>query len=268
MKKRVFLCFMVLLVAKAQAQEEQTTMFPRLRLGIEAGLNLLFEGEINKPPQIRESQSYYLDEDYDFHCGFILPYQDFSVFYFGIKPEYSLNKRFTVSAGLRFSFYKAVLGSDRNYFLWRISEDDINTNYVKIKNITQKNYYVGVPLEIKFFPSGNDYPVRQYFILGTALNFLAASNSEAAFQNPAMEKYASEVLQQIKKPNIFYGLFYMGAGLKIGRMSNPFGVIEAHFPVTTYGNDKSDAFIKTAGVGFGLRATLFIPILKEHQLTY
>ena len=254
---------------QADRGDSVTYAIPRLRLGVEVGVNLLFEGGINKPPQIRESRSYYSDGDGDFHCGFVFPSQNFTIFNFGIKPEYMLNKRFMVSAGARFSFNKAVLNSDRDYFLWKISETETNTNYVKIKSITQKNYYVGVPLEIRFFPSGRDYPVRQYFIVGTALNFLAASNSEVAFQNIAMEKYASEVLSQIKEPNLFYGLFYVGAGLKIGKMDKPFGNIEAHFPIATYGNTESDAFTKMIGyAGFGFRATLYVPLLKEHQLIY
>ena len=270
-KYLIVLGVFMLFVPQIQADEGDTITFaiPRLRVGVEAGVNLLFEGGINKPSQIRESRSYYSDDDYDFHCGFVLPYQNFTIFYFGIKPEYMISKRFMVSVGARFSFNKAVLNSDRDYFLWKISETETNTNYVKINSINQKNYYVGVPLEMRYFVSGKDYVVRPYFVVGTALNFLVASNSNVEFQSPTMEKYASEVLSQINEPNFFYGLFYIGAGLKIGKMNYPFGNIEAHFPIATYGNTNSDTFVKMIGYrGLGFRMTLYIPLLKEHQLIY
>jgi hypothetical protein len=268
----------MLFVSQIQAQEEQeekrdeqkqiTITIPRLRLGIEAGVNLLF-GEVKKPEQIRESQSYYSDGDYDFHCGFVPQNHNFSFFYFGLKPEYMLSKRFTASVGVRFSFYTVTLHSDKDYFLWKISETETNTNYIKIKTISQRNYYLGVPLEIKYFPREKDYAVRQYFIVGTSLNFLVTSINKVVFPNPAMEKYSSEIMSQIGDPRFFQGIFYAGAGLKLGKMNNPFGYIEAHFPVVMYGNNKSKSLATTqTAPGFEFQATLQIPFFKEHQLTY
>ena len=84
-----------------------------------------------------------------------------------------------------------------------------------------------------------------------------------------MEKYSSEVVSQINEPNLFYGLFYVGTGFKLGKMDKPFGNIEVHFPIATYGNTKSNAFSVIEGVaGIAFRATLYIPIVKEHQLIY
>jgi hypothetical protein len=278
MKKRIIIFgFFILFISQIQAHRGDTitTTTPRWRVGIEAGVNLLFDAKINKPPQIRENQSYNYSDRYDttydndYYGGFVSNYQSPCIFYAGIKAEYTLSRRFAVSTGARFSYKKATLNSDKDYFLWRINENQTSTNYVRIKSITQRNYYLGVPLEIRFFPAEKDYTVRQYFILGTALNFLVASTNEVVFANPAMEKHSSEVLSQIKEPNLFYGLFYIGIGLKIGKMNHPFGNIEFHFPIATYGNTKSDAFSiieGTAGIAF--RTTLYIPIAKEHQLIY
>ena len=254
---------------QAHSGDTITILTPRLRVGVEAGVNLLFDAKVNKPPQIRENQSYYLDDDDHYYGGFVSNYQNPGLFYLGLKAEYTLSKRFAASAGMRFSYKKTTLDSDKDYFLWRVSENQASTNYVKIKSITQRNYYVGVPMEIRVFPHEKDYFVRHYFILGTALNFLAASQKDVEFVNPAMEKYSSEVVSQIKEPNLFYGLFYAGIGLKIGKMNNPFGNIEVHMPLVTYGNTKSDSFSKIEGsLGVAFRTTLYIPIVKEHQLIY
>ena len=271
MKKTVvILSFICLLLSQIRAQEQITVTMPRLRLGIEAGIDGLF-GERDKPAMIRENQSsyYYYDYDYDYYCGFIPDEQDFFVVYIGVKPEYSVSKRFAVAAGVRFSFSQANLNSDKDYFLWRINETGTSTNYIKIKDISQKNYYIGIPLELKFFPREKDYPVRHYFAVGGALNFLAASDNDVSFQNATMKKYDSEVSKQIGKPNSFYGNLYGGFGLKIGNTSHPFGHIEFHLPVCMFAKDKLNSFIKGSGVfGFGVQMTLQIPMFSKHQLVY
>jgi hypothetical protein len=265
-------CFVLLFVVHAQAQNEETVITPRLRLGVEAGVNTVF-GEANKLPMIRENHSSYYDGyDDDYYCGFIIPEgKQVNFFYLGLKPEYLVHKRVIVAVGVRFSFNKTVYDSDKDYFLWKISEseDGTNTNYLKIKDITQKNYYVGVPIEIKVFPRELDYFVRHYFIFGMALNFLATSTDEVSFKNPAMQKYASEITNQIGLPNSSSLCMYAGFGLKIGRTNHPFGNIQFHFPVLMFADDKPNSLVKTNNaLGFGIQTSLQIPLLKKHQLVY
>jgi len=279
----VILGCIMLFIAHTQAQEEQTQVqneqsqtektttieMPRFRLGIEVGVDFLF-GTINKPEQIRESQSYYYDGDYDFHCGFVADNRNFGFHYLGIKPEFLLHKKVAVTTGIRFSTNKITLNSDDKYFLWRISENETSTNYIKINSISQRNYYLGVPLEVRLFTAEKDYTVRQYFVVGTTLNFWLASNNDISFSNSAMEKYTSQLSENIGKPSFFQGVFYAGVGLKIGKMNHPCGRIEAHFPVIAYGNSKTKSFtnIINNSWGFGLQATLLIPIATGKKLTY
>jgi len=262
MKKiSIVLCFILLLGARVQAQNEETITMLRLRLGVEAGMECFF-GDVNKPAMIRESRSY------NYNYGY----------YFGLRPEYSLNRRFAVSAGLRYAFYNVTLYSGdhdvtlfsgEDYFLWKVSENGINTNYLTINNISQKKYYVGIPLEVKFFPCELDYFVRNYFVAGTVLNLLVTSTNDVTFQNAEMEKYASVVSAQMGKPNRFLGYIYAGVGLKIGRTNYPFGNIEIHFPIYTYGQNKSNSLTNMKDTfGIGIQATLQIPICRKRQLTY
>lgn len=272
MKKYVIiLCLILLSISTIQAQEEKeiTLSMPRFRLGIEAGMDVL-SGKINKPEQIRESQSYYSDGDNDYYGGFVSLNRDFAVPYLGLKMEYALHKRISVSAGLRFSFYKMTMKADRDYFLWRVYETQTSANYVKINHIGQQNYYAGVPLEIRFFPNEKDYFARVYILVGTSLNFLAASKNNVEFRTTAMEKYASEIMSHIEKPSIFQGNFYGGVGLKLGKMDKPFVNIEAHFPTLSYGIDNPKSFTNLTSnpMGGGIRVILYMPFLKEQQLIY
>ena len=272
MNRRIIItCFILLFVAQIQAQTEEVFNISRFSMGVEAGMDALFGGK-NKLPMIREnhSSSYYYDGDEEYHCGFILPSQTINSLYLGLKPEYVISKRFTVSTGIRFSFNKIVYDSDRDYFLWKISEstDENYTNYLKIRDITQKNYYIGIPMEIKFYPREIDAPARQYCKLGVALNFLATSTEDVSFQNPAMNNYTADVLNKIDRISGFHGCVYVGVGFKIGNTNYPFGNIEFHFPVGVFSKNGSNSLVNDEIAGLGFQAALQIPLFKKHQLTY
>ena len=273
MKRNIIIsCIIFLFVVHIQAQTEEIFAIPRLRLGVELGLNNLFV-KANKLPMIRENHSYYhYYDDYDYYGGFIPDGKNFTSCYLGVKPEYLVHKRVAVAAGVRFSFNKVVYDSDRDYFLWKLSEsaDGTQTNYVKIRNITQRNYYVSIPMEVKFFPREIDYPVRHYFVFGTAFNFRVTSNEEVSFKNSAMEKHESEVSDQIKGSSNFYGNLYLGFGIKIGKSTHPCGNIEFHAPLCVfYANDKPNSLVKMRdAIGSGLQLTFQLPLCKQHQLSY
>jgi hypothetical protein len=268
MKKFIILLMLfVLLIAKIQAQKEFIYEIPQLHLGIEFGVNPL-SGTLNPQANIRESHAFYLDSDVNYYGGYPHDTQ-LTSFSFGIKPEYLIKKRLALATGIRFHFCKPFLHSDRNYFLWKISETENSINYVKIKNISQKNYYLELPLEVRLFPREKDYMARHYFVFGMAFSFLIASSHEVQFQNPNMEKYASQVLEYIGPPNFFQGSAYAGVGLKLGKMNYPFGNIEIHFPNVTFGKAKLNSFTNTVGVvGIRFLTTLNIPVNRKQQLTY
>jgi len=270
MKKFTFVLFLILMFGfEVQAQKEKNVIeinIPRWRVGVEAGVDVPF-GSVNKPSQIRENRSYYPNNDYDYYCGLVLDRTLSHVFYFGAKAEYMLHKRWTVTSGLRLSINKSTLTSDRDYFLWKIEETETSANYIKIKNLSQSNYYLGLPIEFKFFPRQKDYSVRQYFIFGTSFNLLASSNNNIDFDNERMEKYSTDIKAQMGTPNVFFSTIYAGVGLKFGKMNHPFGSIEVIAPmIRISGNSKS--FVNMEPVGFSFRTILQIPVAKKKLLTY
>jgi len=256
-----------LLINHIQAQKEITYSIPQWRLGVEAGVQPLY-GSIAYQPNIRNNQSYYPDNDNDYYGGYV-PWKDLTSFSFGLKPEFQIKKRLALTTGIRFNFYNATIESDRNFFLWKLKETETSVDYVRIKYISRDCYSLEIPLEVRLFPREKDYVVRHYFIFGTAFNFLVASTTEIEFQNPKMEKYTSNVLNEMGQPNIFKGSVYAGFGLKFGKMNYPFGNIEIHFPVFTYGNGKKDSFTNTVNiVGLRILTTLNISVSKTHKLSY
>jgi len=269
MKKLLSILFLFVF-SLLNAQERKVYEYQRLRFGVEAGFENIFGSNV-KPDAIRESQSYYRYgsyHDYYYDCGFLYNEQVFMRYYFGVKSEYSLNHRFAVAAGLRFGFGGNSLTSDRDNFLWRVSNTETSSNYLRIKNITQNVYNIGIPLEFKIFTSKSDVIVRHYFKIGTVFNFALAQDVSVDFADKEMNKYLSEIKNQFERPNNFNGQFVLGMGLKIGRMSNPFGSIEMQVPVQYGNNTRLNSLFKTENqAGIGIQANIIIPAGKQ-KLNY
>ncbi|GHU68502.1 hypothetical protein FACS189413_05540 [Bacteroidia bacterium] len=270
--KKVILFLSIFSPIVAFAQVERTYEYERLRIGVEAGIEFL-DGTINKPAAVRENHSYYYDSYYAkdyYYGGYIDDYQTITRYYFGVKPEYSLNHRFTIASGVRFMYNHNNLISDREYFLWKVEETALTTNYARVKNVEQNNLYFGVPVEMKFFMSKKDLRVRPYVKAGASFNFLLSSSTTPYFVNGRMEqKYASDILNQLEKVDFLSTSIFASLGLKIGRMNHPFGTIEFQLPLLLFGQNTPSSFVKSSTVneGVALQISFYLPV-GEQKLSY
>jgi len=260
MNKRMFLLMGALLIFSHLLLAQEDNIIAKkpnlLHIGFEAGVGTIF-GDTDKPTMIRENQYHYY-YDYNYY-GSVFNFQESTLYYFGVKPEYTINKRFAVAAGLRLSISKSTLYSDRDYYLWKISETGINTHYVSIESIDQNNFFIGVPMEIRYFTRSRDSFVRHYFVFGASLMFLMASTNNVSFIFPDMNKYRNEINAQLDKPDFFQGYIHIGTGLKIGKSSRPHAYAEFFVPIMV-GGGKMNSFTQTYGAaGFGINVTLRIP---------
>jgi hypothetical protein len=232
-------------------------------MGVEAGVGF-FGGETVEFAGIRENRSYYYPSyarDY-YSCGYVDESPENTHYYFGIKPEYSLNSSITVSAGLRFVGSSSALESDRDYFLWKVAESDLTTNYVRVKSVKQNSFYLGIPIEMSVALLKRDLRVRPYFKAGVNLNFLIVENTTPYFENDAMNSYKDEILRDIGKNDLFAPVAFIGTGLKIGRMNRPFGTVEIRIPFVLKENAGFSSFVKSSA-GFEMQAAIYIPMGKQ-----
>ena len=267
MKKTILLIFSIFPLV-ALSQNVKTYEYQRFRLGIEAGTGFL-SGRTVKPDAIRENRSYYYEGYYyhdDYYCGYVYNDQTTPYYYVGIKPEFSIAHRFSIAAGLRLLGSIHTFNSDRGYFLWNVSEKDLTTQYVRVKDVTQNNFYVGTPIEMTVYPSKGDLFVRHYLKAGVVLNFLLVSATTPHFESATMNKYAKKVKNDVKKPPLFTPTAFIGTGLKIGRMKRPFGSVEIRIPFVLSENSAFTSFA-TSSVGFEFLTTFYIP-MGEQKLSY
>ena len=266
--KKLFLPLILFFLLPYFGSAQRIYEYPRLRIGVDFGFENTFGSNV-KPSNIRESQSYYRYGDgyynnYYYNCGYMYNEPAFTRYYLGVKPEYSLNSHFAVAAGLRFSYGESSLTSDRDNFLWRISETETSSNYIRIKSISQNIYGFGIPLEMKIYPNKSDVLCRVYAKVGMAFNFGFASDILVDFVNEEMDKYLPEIESQFEKPDVFDGQFLLGLGMKIGRSKNPFGNIEFQVPIHFKEKQQLSSLFKTDNVAaVCLQATFFIPVGKQ-----
>lgn len=159
------------------------------------------------------------------------------LWYAGIKGEiFSLNDRFGLQAGLRFSQVSNTIGkeeywgSNTNYFYWLFRQQGTETEFLKIKEIGQKTGYLGIPVEIRYFVSRRPHVFQLYGKAGAVLDFKVNSNTNVVFKDPDMEIFEKDISDQVKRPGPVSFAMYVGSGFKIGTDQKPSVSIEACFP--------------------------------------
>ena len=264
----ILLFFPLALWAQEEEDEHYRREYSKFRLGFEAGVGFLY-GQTVTPTNVRENQSYYYDPhhyDRNYYCGYVSDYYSVPHYYIGVKSEISLNTSISLATGLRFLGSNSELNSDRQYFLWKVAENNLTTDYVRVKHLTQNNLYVGIPLEMMLFTYKRDIMCRHFLKGGVNFNFLLASKTTPYFENEAMNKYAIQIVNEIEKNTFFAPIGFIGTGLKFGRMNRPFGTVEIRMPFGLKENASFSSFIKTS-VGIELQTSMYLPLGNKKVYT-
>ncbi len=259
-KSKFLITIYILLTSSNIFSQEVIEKKHRWFVGVEAGL-FLRNQKAQNIDQIRLSGIEYKPY-YDYYAN-DYPYDEYTtkdIYYFGIKPEYQITDRFSITSGIRFSFHKDMLKSDRSFFLWEAPGNTNNINYLRVANIQQTVYNVGIPLEVRLYPQKRDKTIRQYFVIGAMFNLVAFTNTDVNFLHSAMEKYEQDIKDQLNKPNNFSTYYYLGIGWKIGKTNNPFGNLEFHFPILSASGNRVSSFAESKVHLFGVNTSLKIPI--------
>ena len=272
--RKLFLSFLLasVPVSALLPQDAQTSKnHNNLKLAFEFGTNVI-GSQLAMPEQIRENQSsaYLYNGEYEHYAAALFgENNELSTTYFGIKPEYFIfNNRIGIASGLRFTMASSKLVFNQDDLLWKLKEDGLHTDYVRISNILQDSYLLGIPFEIRFFPNKRELPFQHYVKIGTSLNYHIYSDNQVVFTNNAMEKYKDVVLNQLSENNVFSSFVFGAVGFKIGKFREgcwvPWGNIEFQFPYMLLTN-KSFVFAGRGGSfpGVGIQCSFEIPIGKN-----
>jgi hypothetical protein len=253
---RVFIFALFLLfplLTKAQGQKK----INNFKLGIEFGINS-YLGDRALPERIRESNHKGTDARLFENSSFE---QSAEAFYLGVKPEIFLFKnRLGISSGVRFSLSSSTFDAEGSYFLWLLRQKDVRTDYVRISSLAQRSYFIGVPLEIRFFPAPRERYRQYYLKLGASLNYQVLTHCDTQFRDPAMQVHTEIIEDQFSRLSIFNSYFYPAIGFKIGNPSSCWMNVEVHFPGFLI-DPQAASFLKT-GIGLGFQFSIQIPLGK------
>jgi hypothetical protein len=88
----------------------------------------------------------------------------------------------------------------------------LKTDYLKIDEFSQQSYFLGVPLEVRFFTNNRDLPVQTCFKIGSTFNYKLMTDNNISFNNPSMNKYVGTVGDGIEKADRFHVYVYPAFG--------------------------------------------------------
>jgi hypothetical protein len=189
--------------------------------------------------------------------------------YFGVKPGYfTLNNRLGIQTGIRFTRINNSVGKNSylanttNYFYFLYLEDGVNTEYLKVNQIIQKSDYLGIPVEISYFPF-NPHLFRIYFKLGAELNFRLQTRTDIVFNDEAMEIYQKELAAKVGQPGTLNVSVYGATGVRLGRESKPSFSIELSLPCLFVTPETSG--LANPLFGSGIQLNYQIPLKSKVQ---
>lgn len=188
----------------------------------------------------------------------------------GIKTEfYFLNNMFGFSPGIRYSRTYDIAGKwglfteGQNFFYWLYREEGVNTEYMRVKRIYQRSDYLGIPVEIRFFPARRPHRMQFYLKLGAEVDFRLQTQTNIVFRDERMHSYEEEVASQVGKPGHVGFSMYQCFGFRIGSDANSTFSIEAVLPGFNL-TSRTSGLLKTF-YGGGIQFHLQIPIQSGMQ---
>jgi hypothetical protein len=184
--------------------------------------------------------------------------------YLGVKVEYRvMNNQIGLSPGIRYtrmatSISRSTYQSDKpDYFYINFNRNGLNTEYAKIRELSQNVSYLGIPFEVRYYPK-KVRRINVYYKAGASFNFKVASKSDVLFSNASMERYQKDVLKVVEKACPYYTTLNLGLGIKVGKSEKPGFFVETSLPVGVYLPGTSH-FVKPEA-GFGFQILVRVPL--------
>lgn len=213
----ILLAFPVLSALTQTNNNQAATMWNK-SVHVEAGF-IYPQGNIRESIPIRQNISYYSVNQYS--SGYIS--SSTSGLLLGIRYEYELPKiRSAISTGLRFTGINTEISgytsAKSDFFYLRYSMQESDTKFARVKSLSEDNFFLSVPLEVRVFPfqfKGLSF----YAMAGLEYSVVTLKRAvDISFHNEQMDMHKDEVLESIAGPeNRNYSTFYGALGMKIGR---------------------------------------------------
>jgi hypothetical protein len=247
------------ITASTQSEGNQATNGRKRYFHIEAGY-IYPEGTIKESVAIRQNISYYYVNQYS--NGYIS--STTSGLLLGVRYEYYLPKlKSGISSGLRFTGLNTDISgytsNNSNFFFLRYSMQDSDTKFARVKSLTENNYLLSIPLEIRFTPFQYKN-LSLYAKAGLEYSMISLKNEvNISFQDDDMEVNKDAILENITYPiNKNYSTFYSAIGLKLGQEGKTNYTLEVLFP--SFFLTKNNFYLVDVAYFEGFRLSIQFPV--------
>jgi len=247
MRKQLTILLSLLTIHFSSAQS-----FNLINFDIETGFNTVGADNMSLS---RMRNSSVADDDW---CRFDIYDYDSRInnFYIGVKPEFAIFNKLSVDAGLRFTYTQSDYDNDdRRFSYWLVEQNEDKTSLIRVRDIEQKSYWIGIPIDIRFVPCDLDQ-TSVYIKAGCAMNMRVATHNNVKTYSRDMKHYEKTIEKQIENPNNFALPIWMGVGIQFGR-DGAF-CIEMTFPyIVEFA--KMSSLCEADHTAFGMQFTYRLP---------
>lgn len=260
MKIRLFFTMTLLLCIAGRGMSQEAR---QKYLDVETGLDFLSSNLLFKDNIRGEMPQYYSMDESGRHVSNVY-FKD----YLGVKAEiFSLNQKLSFSAGLRYTRGHSYLGkntysSSSTFFYLLYRQDGTTTEYLKVRDISQKSDYAGIPLEFRFFAFPLE-PFLFYLKAGVEFDFRMQTRTDVKFYDSAMNSYRSDISNLVGTPRSFTSSLYGMVGISWGKPFKPTINIEVSLPTVFLTPETSGLVNPEAGTG--IRLTILVPFKSKAQ---
>lgn len=148
---------------------------------------------------------------------------DMYVAHFGIKPEISLfDNKIGISSGLRFSNVSSGMSintsnsDQKKFFYLRYNTDGLNTEFTRVRGITQSTNYLSIPIDVKLIPI-TIFKIDLYLKTGIELGFKVGSTTDFDFVKEEMSDNQSSIIESVGlEVNGIYSTWSSAVGIGFG----------------------------------------------------
>jgi hypothetical protein len=188
---------------------------------------LIFEAGINY--MICEpAEKNYIRADNAIHNGIFAPriVSEMRKVYVGAKIEKrTANNRFGFITGIRFthlySGVKKIGARESFYVLFR--ESGTTTEFLRVKELRETYAYLGIPLELRFFPYSRK-KFGLFLFAGSEWTYRLRAKTNVVFFNTEMDIHETALREILGTSDSWYATGYIGAGITIGKEKPRFSV--------------------------------------------
>ncbi len=144
-------------------------------------------------------------------------YADYTSWHLDFTAEFLFsNESFSLGTGVRLTNQLALMDRGREDLYWLVNETATTCDYITINTLGQRNYYLGVPLSLRFFFAPVTCRVRPYLRLDGGFDFLVSSNNSVNIWNEQMERrYEDKVKSSMGKPDNFHIVASAAGGVRV-----------------------------------------------------